>query len=179
MKTKIPAFVFGIVLAVSVASVASASEKKTTTQAGRDLRVTVIDTHEDKTVREAVQGALSSSLTSSFERQSKKGSKVLVKLEENPSRAARDLRKGACDAVIVISSSVPEVFFKEDYVILKADSVTKDLSRTFYLVGHSTRDAAMNTLVAQVFDQAVRSANLQEAVARKPAPQADLAAVAP
>ncbi len=179
MKTKIPAFVFGIVLAVSVASVASASEKKSATQDGRDLRVTVIDTHEDKTVREAVQSALSSSLTSSFERQSKKGAKVVVSDETNASKAARDLRRGTCDAVIVISSSVPQVFFKEDYVILKADSVTKDLSRTFYLVGHSTRDAAMNTLVAQVFDQAVRSANLQEAVARKPAPQADLAAVAP
>jgi hypothetical protein len=178
MKTNLFAFVSGLILAVSVASVASASEKAAT-QAGRDLQVTVIDTHDDKVVRETVQAALSSSLTSSFERQFKKGTKVVVKSEGNASRAAKDLRKGSCDAVIVISSSVPEVFFKEDYVILKADSVTKDLNRTFYLVGHSTRDAALNKLVAQVFDQAVRSANLQEAVARKPAPKSDLAAVAP
>jgi coenzyme F420-reducing hydrogenase delta subunit len=175
MKINMIARMLGLVLAVSVASV-SASDK-VTNQSGRDLRVTVYDTHVDKEVRLAVLTALNASLTASLVHDTKSSAKVICKAEDEPAKAAKDLTRGACDAVIVIGSSVPEVFFKKgDFTILKADSRSKILNRTFYLVGHATRDVNLNQKVGQVFDQALRSASLQEVVAGKSKSAAGIAA---
>ena len=175
MKTNIYARIAGLFLAVSVAS-ASASDK-VSVQASRDLQVAVIDSGS-KESRAAVHPALASSFSAGMTHEFKAPVQVKLKLAD-ASRAAKELRAGNYDAVIVIGNSVPSVLLKEGFTVLKAtDARSGSLSKTFYLLAR-TEDASMNQVVGVAFDHAMKSANFQEALTGKSSNSSNLAATTP
>ena len=174
MKTNVYARLVGLLLSVSVATVASASEK-VSVQSSSDLRVTVIDATDASKARELIHSALGTSLSVGMTRECKAPVQVRIKLS-SASRAAKELKTGSCDAVVVIGNSVPSQLLKDGVMVLKAtDARSGDLNRTFYLLAH-TRDPAMNKLVSVAFEQAVKLPAFQDALAGKVGDSAGLAA---
>jgi hypothetical protein len=175
MKNNIYARIVGLFLSVSVAS-AIASDQ-VSVQASSDLRVTVIDSSSASDARTLVHAALGTSLSAGMTHECKAPVQVKIKVSD-ASRAAKDLKKGACDAVVVIGNSIPPALMKEGATVLKAsDGRSGDLNRTFYLLADSN-DPAMNKLVGQAFDHAIKSATFQDALTGKSSAASSLAATA-
>ena len=173
MKINVYARLVGLFLSVSVAT-ASASDK-VSVQASSDLRVTVIDSSGASNARALVHSALGTSLSLGMTRECKAPVQVKVKVAE-VSRAAKELKAGSCDAVVVIGNSVPAALLKDGVTVLKAtDARSGDLNRTFYLLAH-TRDPAMNQMVGLAFDHAIKSTAFQDALAGKESSSSGLAA---
>ena len=173
MKTNVYARLVGLFLSVSVAT-ASASDK-VSVQASSDLRVSVVDVSTASDGREIVHSALGAGLTLGMTRECKAPVQVKVKVSD-AARAAKDLKAGSCDVVVVIGNSVPATLMKDGVTVLKAtDARSGDLNRTFYLLAH-TRDPAMNQIVAMAFDHAVKSATFQDALAGRTSSSSGLAA---
>jgi hypothetical protein len=168
MKTKLIAPLVGLLVSLSVVSASASDSLKVSVKTDRDLRVTIVDQSKSKQeAREIVREALTSSIAAGLSRESKSPMQVKAKLA-SVSRAAKDLRKGECDALIVIGVSVPSDLLDDGVVVLKASSArSADLDRTFYLLGHP-RDQSMNQALALAFDQAMKSTTFQDALAGKP-----------
>lgn len=176
MKTNIYARIVGLFLSVSVAAVAIASDQ-VSVQASSDLRVTVIDSSSASDARALVHAALGTSLSAGMTHECKATVQVKMKVSD-ASRAAKDLKKGACDVVIVIGNSIPAVLMKDGATVLKAsDARSGDLNRTFYLLASST-DQSMNKLVGLAFDHALKSSTFQDALTGKSSAASSLAATA-
>ena len=175
MKNNIYARVVGLFLSVSVASTAIASEK-VSVQASSDLRVTVIDESSNSAeARGLVHAALGKSLSAGMTHECKAPVQVKISVTA-ASRAAKDLKKGTCDAVVVIGNSVPASLLKDGVTVLKAtDARSGDLNRTFYLLAN-VNDPAMNKLVGLAFDHAIKSTAFQDALAGKSGATSGLAA---
>lgn len=164
MKTNIYTCIFGLFLSASVAT-AIASDK-VSVQASSDLRVTVIDSTNASNARALVHSALGTSLSVGMSHECKAPVQVKIKISD-ASRAAKDLKAGACDAVVVIGNSIPAVLMKNGATVLKAsDGRSGDLNRTFYLLANSS-DPAMNQMVGLAFDHAIKSSTFQDALAGK------------
>ncbi len=176
MKNNIYARIVGLFLSVSVASSVIASDQ-VSVQASSDLRVTVIDESSSAAeLRGLVHAALGKSLSAGMTHECK--APVQVKISVSAvSRAAKDLKKGTCDAVIVIGNSVPSALLKDGVVLKATDARSGDLNRTFYLLA-TTSDPAMNKLVGLAFDHAVKSTAFQDALAGKAGATSGLAATA-
>jgi hypothetical protein len=175
MKINTYARLLGLFLAVGVAS-ASALEK-VNVQASRDvsLHVRVIDSNGNSDARALIHTALGTSLTAGMTWESKAPVQVSVKAS-TVSRAAKDLQKASCDAIVVIGNSIPAALLKDEFVVLKANTQSGDLNQTFYLLGHASRDASLNKALGLAFDHAVKSDSLREAVAGKTGPSSGIAA---
>ncbi|MGC4072658.1 MAG: hypothetical protein QM760_09095 [Nibricoccus sp.] len=175
MKTNIYTRILGLFLSVSVAT-AIASDK-VSVQASSDLRVTVIDSTSASDARALVHSALGTSLSAGMTRECKAPVQVKIKVAE-PSRAAKELKAGSCDAVVVIGNSVPSALMKDGVTVLKAtDARSGDLNRTFYLLA-STSDPAMNQMVGLAFDHAIKSPAFQDALVGKESSSQGLASAA-
>jgi ABC-type tungstate transport system permease subunit len=167
--------ILGLFLSVSVA--AAVASEKVSVQASSDLRVTLIDTTNSSKERALVQSALGTSLSVGMTRECKAPVQVKIKVAD-AGRAAKELKAGSCDAVVVIGNSVPAVLMKNGASVLKAtDARSGDLNRTFYLVAN-TSDPAMNQIVGVAFDHAIKSDTLQNALAGKTGTASNLAATA-
>ena len=177
MKTNnIYARLLGLFLSVSVAT-AIASDK-VSVQASSDLRVTVIDESASASAsRDMVHAALGKSLSAGMTHECKAPVQVTISVTA-VARASKDLKKGVCDAVVVIGNSVPSALLKDGVTVLKAtDARSGDLNRTFYLLAN-TSDPAMNQMMGQAFDHAIKSAAFQDALAGKTGATSGLAAAA-
>ncbi|ATC64844.1 hypothetical protein CMV30_13195 [Nibricoccus aquaticus] len=175
MKNNLYARIVGLFLSVSVAT-AIASDK-VSVQASSDLRVTVIDSTSASDARALVHTALGTSLSVGMTRECKAPVQVKIKVAD-AGRAAKDLKAGSCDVLVVIGNSVPPVLMKNGATVLKAtDARSGDLNRTFYLLAN-TSDVAMNQMVGLAFDHAIKSATFQDALAGKTTSASGLAATA-
>ena len=175
MKTNVYARFIGLFLAISVAS-ASASDQ-VSVKASRDLQVAIVDSGT-KESRAVVHPALASSFSAGMTHEFKAPVQVKLKVAD-ASRAAKDLRDGNYDAVVVIGNSVPSQLLKEGFTVLKAtDARSGSLNRTFYLLARSG-DSSMNQVIGVAFDHAMKSANFQQALTGKSNASSNLAATTP
>jgi hypothetical protein len=172
MKTKLLAPLLGLFLSVS--AVATVASDKVNVQSSRDLRVTVVDQTKEKTTRDMVQAALMKSLSAGLTHECKAPAQVKMK-NASASRAAKELKNGECDALIVIGNSVPSGLLEGGVTVLKANGARAGtMDQTFYLLGHP-RDPGMNKVLGLAFDHAIKSTAFQEALVGKSSGKSGLA----
>ena len=164
MKTSVYSRLLGLCLFVSVAS-ASASEA-VSVEATTDVRVAVLDMSGKLGDQPQLHAALATSLSAGMSREYQTPVRVVIEATDAP-WAARQLRMGSCDAVVVIGSSVPTALLKDGVVVEKAiDAGTGDANQTFFLLTHP-RDPGLNNAVSGSFDYAMRAPTFRDALAGK------------
>lgn len=162
MKTRTSLAVAIYVATLGVLSAAPDTSVKV--EAGRAMKMAVIETDRKNPANEQVRQAFAESL--GYELSQRYKAPVPVKpTTPDVQRAAWGLGNGVYDVVIIIGPNVPSAMVSSDFRVLKAIPVSGDLKRALCMILR-VDDPGLAAMLEASFPEALKGQFFQKAIAR-------------
>jgi hypothetical protein len=154
-------------LLASVVSAAAVDENATCVSTSHSLRVACVRDSSEDAPWYVMQQAFATSMSACLSEKDVSTMPVRV-LSASPSRAAEDLSKGDCDAVLVMGEYLPSALRDDNFASTRAVTQVGVPVRVFHFVLRNN-DAASLAILTAAFEKATASASFQDTIGRSSA----------